>query len=40
MGAYGLPDCLRITIGTEDELNQLVAAIEAFLFQNEPRSRA
>jgi histidinol-phosphate aminotransferase len=36
MGSYGLPDCLRITIGTEDELKQLVAAIEAFLFQNEP----
>jgi histidinol-phosphate aminotransferase len=37
MGSYGLPDCLRITVGTEDELKQLVAAIEAFLFQNEPR---
>jgi histidinol-phosphate aminotransferase len=37
MGSYGLPDCLRITIGTEDELAQLVSAIEAFLFQNEPR---
>ncbi len=36
MGSYGLPDCLRITIGTEDELAQLVAGIEAFLFQNEP----
>jgi histidinol-phosphate aminotransferase len=37
MGSYGLPDCLRITIGTEDELKQLVPGIEAFLFQNEPR---
>jgi histidinol-phosphate aminotransferase len=37
MGSYGLPDCLRITIGTEDELAQLVSGIEAFLFQNEPR---
>jgi len=37
MHSYGLPDCLRITIGTEDELKQLVAAIEAFLFQNESR---
>jgi histidinol-phosphate aminotransferase len=37
MNSYGLPDCLRITIGTEDELKQLMAAIEAFLFQNEPR---
>jgi histidinol-phosphate aminotransferase len=39
MGSYGLPDCLRITIGTEDELKQLIAGIEAFLFQNEPRDR-
>jgi histidinol-phosphate aminotransferase len=36
MGSYGLPDCLRITVGTEDEIKRLVAAIEAFLFQNEP----
>jgi histidinol-phosphate aminotransferase len=36
MGSYGLPDCLRITVGTEEELKQLVAAIEAFLSQNEP----
>ena len=39
MGSYGLPDCLRITIGTEDELTQLMAGIEAFFFQNEPHSR-
>ena len=38
MGSYGLSDCLRITIGTEEELKQLVAAIEAFLFQNEPHT--
>ncbi len=37
MGSYGLPDCLRITIGTEDELAQLVAALEAYLGRNEPR---
>jgi len=37
MGSYGLPDCLRITVGTEDEIMQLVSGIEAFLFQNEPR---
>jgi histidinol-phosphate aminotransferase len=36
MGSYGLPDCLRITVGTEDELVQLMAGVEAFLFQNEP----
>ncbi len=35
MGSYGLPDCLRITVGTEDELAQLVAALEAFLGRNE-----
>ena len=40
MGAYGLPDCLRITIGTEDELAQLIAALEAFLGRNEPRGAA
>jgi histidinol-phosphate aminotransferase len=37
MGAYGLPDCLRITVGTEDELSQLIAALEAFLGRNEPK---
>ena len=37
MSSYGLPDCLRITVGTEDELKQLMGAIEAFLFQNVPR---
>ena len=39
MGSYGLPDCLRITVGTEDELAQLMAGVEAFLFQNEPRGQ-
>ncbi len=34
MGAYGLPDCLRITIGTEDELARLMAAVEAYLGRN------
>jgi len=36
MGSYGLPDCLRITIGTEDELAQLMAGIEAFIGRNAP----
>lgn len=40
MGSYGLPDCLRITIGTEDELHQLVAGIEAFIGRNTPRGGA
>jgi histidinol-phosphate aminotransferase len=40
MGSYGLPDCLRITIGTEDELAQLIAALDAFLGRNEPRGGA
>ena len=33
MGAYGLPDCLRITIGTEAEMRALVDALSAFLGQ-------
>jgi len=39
MASYGLPDCLRITIGTEDELMQLMAGIEAFVGRNAPPSR-
>jgi histidinol-phosphate aminotransferase len=31
MGGYGLPDCLRITIGTEEEMRAVVAAIASFL---------
>ena len=31
MGAYGLSDCLRITIGTEEEVRAVVSGIEAFL---------
>ncbi|WP_207482159.1 histidinol-phosphate transaminase [Arenibaculum pallidiluteum] len=31
MGAYGLPDCLRITIGTEAEMREVVAALSSFL---------
>jgi histidinol-phosphate aminotransferase len=33
MGAYGLPDSLRITIGTEPELRALVEALGAFTGQ-------
>jgi histidinol-phosphate/aromatic aminotransferase/cobyric acid decarboxylase-like protein len=35
MGSYGLPDCLRITIGTEGEIAQLVAGLEAWLGRND-----
>jgi len=31
MGSYGLPDCLRITIGREDEMRALVDALGDFL---------
>jgi len=31
MGGYGLPDCLRITIGTEDEMRAVVKAMSDFL---------
>ncbi|HET8727350.1 MAG TPA: histidinol-phosphate transaminase [Alphaproteobacteria bacterium] len=31
MGAYGLPTCLRITVGTEDEMNAVVEALRAYL---------
>jgi histidinol-phosphate aminotransferase len=30
MGGYGLPDCLRITIGTESETRAMVQALESF----------
>jgi histidinol-phosphate aminotransferase len=35
MGTYGLPDCLRITIGTEAELKQLMAGLEAWRGRND-----
>jgi len=31
MNAYGLPDCLRITIGTEPEMRAVVGALKGFL---------
>jgi len=31
VGVYGLPKCLRITIGTEDEMRRLTAALAEFL---------
>ncbi|HYG85712.1 MAG TPA: histidinol-phosphate transaminase [Azospirillum sp.] len=31
MNAYGLPDCLRVTIGTEPEMRTVVDALRAFL---------
>ena len=30
VGAYGLPDCLRMTIGTEDDNRKVVAALSSF----------
>jgi histidinol-phosphate aminotransferase len=31
VGAYGLPNCLRMTIGTEDDNRKVVAALSSFL---------
>ena len=31
MGGYGLPDCLRITVGNADENRRLLAALDAVL---------
>ncbi|HEV7370449.1 histidinol-phosphate transaminase [Arenibaculum sp.] len=31
MGAYGLPDCLRITIGTEEEMRTVAGTVGSFL---------
>jgi histidinol-phosphate aminotransferase len=31
MGAYGLPKCLRITIGTGDEMKAVAAALTEFM---------
>ncbi|HER27548.1 MAG TPA: histidinol-phosphate transaminase [Rhodospirillales bacterium] len=31
MNGYGLPDCLRITIGTEDEMRAVVGALSEFM---------
>ncbi len=35
MGGYGLPDCLRITIGTEAETRAMVQALEDFAARNQ-----
>jgi histidinol-phosphate aminotransferase len=37
MAAYGLPDCLRITIGLEEENRRVVEALAAFLGKEPPR---
>ncbi len=31
VGGYGLPDCLRITIGTEDEMRAVIGVLSEFL---------
>jgi histidinol-phosphate aminotransferase len=33
MGAYGLPDCLRITIGGQEEMEAVMSGIQSFLQQ-------
>ncbi len=35
MAGYGLPDCLRISIGLENEMRAVVSALAAFLGKNE-----
>lgn len=35
MGGYGFPNCLRITIGLEDEMRAVVEALAAFLGRND-----
>lgn len=34
MGGYGLPQCLRITIGTAEECTMVIEALTAFMAQN------
>jgi histidinol-phosphate aminotransferase len=34
MGGYGLPACLRITIGTAEECTMVIEALSAFMAQN------
>lgn len=36
MGGYHLPQCLRLTIGTEDECDALIAALSAFVNDSTP----
>ena len=31
VGAYGLPDCLRLTVGTEAENRAVIAALAEFM---------
>jgi histidinol-phosphate aminotransferase len=35
MGGYGLPECLRITIGLESENKRVVASLTRFLAQTD-----
>ena len=34
MGAYGLPDCLRLTVGTEEANHGVVEALAGFMRSN------
>ncbi|MCH8808378.1 MAG: histidinol-phosphate transaminase [Proteobacteria bacterium] len=40
LAAYGLPDCLRITIGTEAEVRATAEALEGFVARDEAGERA
>ncbi len=40
MGGYGLPDCLRITIGTEAETRAMVQALEEFAAHGKTKTGA
>jgi histidinol-phosphate aminotransferase len=40
MGAYGLPHCLRITIGSEAETRAVAAALAEFAAMARPQTAA
>jgi histidinol-phosphate aminotransferase len=40
MGGYGFPNCLRITIGLEDEMRAVVDALATYLGRNDPEQSA
>ena len=40
MGGYGFPNCLRITIGLEEEMRSVVDALAAFLGRNDTEIRS
>ena len=40
VGAYGLPDCLRLTVGTEEANRLVVAALADFVAGDKDGARA